>query len=58
MNLERELEYQTQQEHERRFEIKTGKPYIYWEEQDGKMFLMVGGEATCCHDKKTGERIW
>lgn len=34
--------------------LDTGRPYIHWENRDGKDWLVVGGVPKTAYDSKTG----
>lgn len=51
---ESEIEDYREQELDRLFLLDTGRPYIHWENGDGKDWLVVGGVAKAAYDSKTG----
>ena len=51
---ESELEAYREQELDRLSMLDTGRPYIHWENRDGKRWLVVGGVAKAAYDSKTG----
>lgn len=51
---ESELEAYREQELDRLSMLDTGRPYIHWENRDGKRWLVVGGVAKAAYNSKTG----